>query len=159
MRRPGGSLLVLGLDSAPPENVIADDSAAELVAWAREQGTPWIDVRRATSWDLPIWIALGMVDSIELADSQLARGEREAGRSRHAAPRGEQISGPGGRRSLDRNGLLQPAELRTADSADRRQRLGSGAQPGWLQPRLRPRRRSPSATSDGWRICVPAKWW
>ena len=30
-------------------------------------------MRRATSWDLPIWIALGLVDSIELADGQLAR--------------------------------------------------------------------------------------
>ena len=82
---------MLGLDAAPPENVIADDSADELVAWVREQATPWIDVRRVASWDLPIWIALGMVDSIELADSQLARGSvkpdeagtrpREAGKS------------------------------------------------------------------------------
>jgi hypothetical protein len=74
VRRPGGSLLVLGLDTAPSEDKIAHDTAAELVTWAREQGTAWIDVRRATSWDLPIWIALGTVDSIELADSQLARG-------------------------------------------------------------------------------------
>ncbi len=74
VRRPGGSLLVLGLDAAPPQNVITDDPATELVAWSREHGKSWIDVRRATSWDLPIWIALGMVDSIELADSQLARG-------------------------------------------------------------------------------------
>jgi hypothetical protein len=74
VRRPGGSLLVVGLDSAPPPTVIADDSASEVVDWAREHGKPWIDVRRAASWDLPIWIALGMVDSIELADSQLARG-------------------------------------------------------------------------------------
>jgi hypothetical protein len=73
LRRPGGSLLVLGLDQAPSDEAIDNDSAEELVAWARNEGTPWIDVRRATSWDLPVWVALGLVNSIELADSQLAR--------------------------------------------------------------------------------------
>ncbi|HEX4143295.1 MAG TPA: CehA/McbA family metallohydrolase [Pirellulales bacterium] len=78
VRRPGGSLVVLGLDHAPPEKMVTDGTAPELIAWAREQENAWIDLRRATSWDLPIWIALGMIDSIELADSQLARGSAKA---------------------------------------------------------------------------------
>ena len=140
VRRPGGSLLVLGLDTAPPEETIAHDTAAELVAWAREQGTAWIDVRRATSWDLPIWIALGMVDSIELADSQLARGSVKPDEAGTRPRERGQVSGPRRCRPLDRDGLLQPAQLRTADSAYRCQRLGGGAQSGRLQPPLCPRR-------------------
>ena len=96
VRRPGGSLLLLGLDSPPPEEAIVHDTAEQLIGWAREQGPAWIDVRRATSWDLPIWVALGMVDSIELADSQLARGSvkpDEAGTRPRDATR---FAGPGG---------------------------------------------------------------
>ena len=96
LRRPGGSLLVLGLDAAPPEEMIAHDTAAELAGWAREQGNAWINVRRATSWDLPIWIALGMVDSIELADSQLARGSTKLDEAGTRPSETSKFAGPGG---------------------------------------------------------------
>ncbi|HEY1785150.1 MAG TPA: hypothetical protein VGG30_06345 [Pirellulales bacterium] len=96
VRKPGGSLLVLGLDAAPPEEMVAHDTATELATWAREQRNAWIDVRRATSWDLPIWIALGMVDSIELADSQLARGSVKLDEVGTRPGETSKFAGPGG---------------------------------------------------------------
>ncbi len=65
LRKP----VLLGGANAEKEN----RSALDLVLQAREQPGAWIDVARAFSWDLPMWIAHGMVDSIELANSHLAR--------------------------------------------------------------------------------------
>ncbi len=78
LRRSGGSLLVLGLAQPPAAEAVDREPLDDLIAAMRKEGKPWIDVRRATSWDLPIWIALGLVDSIELADSQLARDSTKA---------------------------------------------------------------------------------
>jgi len=96
LRRPGGSLLLLGLDALPPDAMLTDESAPDIVAWARAHGDPWTDLRRVGSWALPVWIALGMVDTIELADSQLARntvkpdtlGTRPRDTTRFAGPYG-----------------------------------------------------------------------
>jgi hypothetical protein len=72
-QQPGGSLLLLNLAEPLRGADVAAGGLTGLVLQAREQGHAWVDVRRAASWDLPIWVALGLVDSIELADSQLAR--------------------------------------------------------------------------------------
>jgi hypothetical protein len=48
-------------------------TALDLILQARQQEGAWIDVERASSWDLPVWIAHGVVDSIELAGSELTR--------------------------------------------------------------------------------------
>ncbi|HWC89177.1 MAG TPA: CehA/McbA family metallohydrolase, partial [Pirellulales bacterium] len=78
--RGGGQLLFCNLR----HSVVAGSSASEnrsaldLVLQAREQPGAWIDVARAFSWDLPLWIAHGMVDSIELANSHLGRGSVQA---------------------------------------------------------------------------------
>jgi hypothetical protein len=39
---------------------------------ARAQGA-WIDVAKASAWDLPVWVASGQIDSIELVPSALCR--------------------------------------------------------------------------------------
>jgi hypothetical protein len=80
--RGGGQLLfcnlrtpvLLGAAGAEKEN----RTALDLVLQAREQPGAWIDAARAFSWDLPMWIAHGMVDSIELANSHLARSSVQA---------------------------------------------------------------------------------
>lgn len=71
---PGGTLLFLNL--AKP---MAPGDAAEAVSqWgllsaARNEPTAWIDASRVTAWDLPLWLASGRVDSIELCDDQFGR--------------------------------------------------------------------------------------
>jgi hypothetical protein len=72
-QRPDGSLLLLGRSEPLAESTSASANLAALARQARDDGSAWIDVRRGASWDLPIWVALGLVDSIELADSEQAR--------------------------------------------------------------------------------------
>jgi len=63
---------------------------------ARQQGA-WIDVEKPWAWDLPVWLAAGQVDSIELASSALCRksvvdkdtpAARPRDKSRYAGPAG-----------------------------------------------------------------------
>jgi len=73
--RAGGSLLLFNLEQPldlskakaeyPPQ--------AELLATARKQPGAWIDAQKAYSWDLPVWIATGQLDSVQLANSNLGR--------------------------------------------------------------------------------------
>ena len=49
---------------------------------AKSRGGAWVDAQKAFSWDLPLWVASGQLDSIQLANSNLARKsavENEAG--------------------------------------------------------------------------------
>ena len=50
-----------------PGNLLLD------VMLAAHEAGGWVDVPRAFAWDLPMWIAAGQVDSIELANSHLQR--------------------------------------------------------------------------------------
>ena len=77
-QRPDGSLLLLNRNQPLDDADSAGESLTSLIRRARDDGPAWIDVRRAASWDLPIWVALGLVDSIELADSELARRSTKA---------------------------------------------------------------------------------
>jgi hypothetical protein len=43
------------------------------IGQARSQGAVWIDAARAYSWDLPVWVACGGLDSVQLANSNLGR--------------------------------------------------------------------------------------
>jgi hypothetical protein len=68
----GGTLLFLNL----PKPLATDegaDSQLRLLSAAREEQTAWIDASRVTAWDLPLWLATGRVDSIELCDDQFCR--------------------------------------------------------------------------------------
>jgi len=73
--RAGGSLLMYNL----PEPLDLADAEKEfppqqktIVAAKRREGA-WVDAQRLSSWDLPIWIACGGLDSVQLANSQLGR--------------------------------------------------------------------------------------
>jgi hypothetical protein len=69
--RNGGQLLFCDLQKAVLTSDLKNEhrSAFQLALEARDQPGAWIDVARAFSWDLPMWIAHGMIDSIELANS------------------------------------------------------------------------------------------
>lgn len=68
-----GDVLFLNADAPSLENGAAGDLSA-LLTQAREQPNAWIDVR-PTAWDLPLWLALGQVDSIQLCHDQFCRNE------------------------------------------------------------------------------------
>jgi hypothetical protein len=69
---PGGTLLFLNLRQ-PLAASESPDSQLNLLSAAREQEGAWIDASRVTAWDLPLWLATGRVDSIELCDDQFCR--------------------------------------------------------------------------------------
>ncbi|HWB11603.1 MAG TPA: CehA/McbA family metallohydrolase [Pirellulales bacterium] len=89
----GGTLLFLNLQK-PLAASESPDSQLNLLSAAREQEAAWIDASRVTAWDLPLWLATGRVDSIELCDDQFCRTathEDPTGR-----PRDERSGGPAG---------------------------------------------------------------
>ncbi|MGD9645336.1 MAG: hypothetical protein AB7U73_06460 [Pirellulales bacterium] len=73
-RRAGNDILYLNL--ARPAELSADGeglSPLGLLRRARESDKTWIDVAHPFSWDLPVALALGCVDSIELCHDYLGR--------------------------------------------------------------------------------------
>ena len=73
--RGGGAVLFFGLD----EPLKIQGSAREhppsmrFVAEARQHPGAWIDIEKPFWWDVPIWLASGMVDSIGLANNHMCR--------------------------------------------------------------------------------------
>lgn len=59
---------------APPTGAEAAGGLSGLMSWTREQPAAWMDVARPNAWDLPLWLARGHVDSIELCHDQFCRG-------------------------------------------------------------------------------------
>ena len=109
---------------------------------ARETADAWVDLTAPYWWDLPMLVALGQVDSIEVLNSRFCRRSLAAGRRRRQAA-GPKVSikapaaTPAGRRTSTFASWTAGCGFRPAP-----ERLGRGAQSGRLQPRLRsPRRR------------------
>ncbi|MBX9791122.1 MAG: hypothetical protein K2Y37_19560 [Pirellulales bacterium] len=73
-RRAGNDILYLNF-ARPEELTGADDglSVLGLLKRARDSEKTWIDVAHPFSWDLPVALALGCVDSIELCHDYLGR--------------------------------------------------------------------------------------
>ncbi len=73
--RAGGTLLFLNLKKPldlagfEPEFPPQQDS----ILAAKQQQGAWVDAPKAFAWDVPLWVALGQLDSIQLANSNLAR--------------------------------------------------------------------------------------
>ena len=74
--RAGGALLLFNLQQRldmtgyqsefPPQQ--------QSIAAARAQGgDAWIDAQKAYGWDLPLWVAAGQVDSVQVLNSNLSR--------------------------------------------------------------------------------------
>jgi hypothetical protein len=72
--RPGTELLLLRAAEplkAPPD--AESPTIARLLADARQKGNAWIDASRPYWWDLPMLVAAGEIDSIEVAHSNFCR--------------------------------------------------------------------------------------
>jgi len=82
------SLLVL--NSNRPLNLPANNAASadllKLVAGARQQSGVWIDAEQPSSWDLPVWLTEGLLDSLELAHPGMGRTGMDAGDFRGYGP-------------------------------------------------------------------------
>jgi len=75
--RAGGTLLLFGLPRPLGLTGMARDFPPSLdVVGMAKQSNPnvWIDVEKPYWWDLPLWLAAGAVDSIELLNSHMLRG-------------------------------------------------------------------------------------
>ena len=86
--RAGGLLLLFNLAEVPAPLRAADEGAAEAVApeypsaveflkAARSQPDKHTDIGRPFSWDLPVWVASGMVDSVNVAGDHLWRTDMQ----------------------------------------------------------------------------------
>jgi hypothetical protein len=70
---PGGLLAYFNL-SAPIElKPSTAEAPLDHIAEARKQAGAWIDARSTSAWDLPIWIAQGKLDCIEVLNRQFIR--------------------------------------------------------------------------------------
>jgi hypothetical protein len=94
--RSGNSLLMINLRTLPklpPANATSYPSSLTIAANAREAGG-WVDAARPFSWDLPLWVAAGKLDSVQIAHRHHLRdgiiGHEAGGRPRDAEmyPRG-----------------------------------------------------------------------
>ena len=103
----------------------------------KENSELWVDATASYGWDLPMLVANGLVDSIEVANSHFGRKamqpDEKLGKPRDA----DRYARPLRLRPLVAGRLLQAAGLRPADSAHGRQRFRRFAQSGGLQSRLR----------------------
>lgn len=74
-RREAGELLFFNLNEPLALAGIKGEtpSAASFMEQARRQGTGHIDIGRPYSWDLPVWIATGMVHSVNVFGDHLLR--------------------------------------------------------------------------------------
>jgi hypothetical protein len=73
--RGGGAVLFFGLKK--PLEIQGSDReyppSMKFVEQARAQPDAWIDIEKPFWWDVPIWLASGMVDSIGLANNHMCR--------------------------------------------------------------------------------------
>ncbi|HEY2895417.1 MAG TPA: CehA/McbA family metallohydrolase, partial [Pirellulales bacterium] len=95
---PSGSLMLFNVPS--PREFFSEDrpkrSQIELIVAARREGSTWIDAREACGWDIPVLVAHGMLDSVELANGDLGRKAIVAAKSTGRPRDGRLYPGPAG---------------------------------------------------------------
>ncbi len=73
--RFGGTLLFFNLEQ--PLDLAASKAEfpplEDSILAAKSQSGAWVDAAKANSWDLPLWVASGKLDSIQVANSSLGR--------------------------------------------------------------------------------------
>ena len=138
-------LLVFGL--AKPLDT-EHKTSLEILREAKQLGGHVV-ARTPYAWDLPVWLASGELDAIELIHHHALRDgvvdNEDDGRPRDKSF----FPGRTRQRPLVGSDLLSRAQLRPADSAGRRQRLGHQRQPGRHEPRVRLLRRRVLARARG----------
>ncbi|REK18673.1 MAG: hypothetical protein DWQ37_03820 [Planctomycetota bacterium] len=90
--RAGGTLLYFNLPEPldigglsggyPPQQ--------EAVAEAKQHAGAWVDAQKAYGWDVPLWVAAGQLDSVQVLNSNLRRKE-VASSERDGKPRDELV--------------------------------------------------------------------
>jgi hypothetical protein len=75
--RDGGALLYFGLKRPLPIQEAEREypSPMKFAELARAEPHAWIDVEKPFWWDVPVWLASGMVDSIEIANNHMCRSQ------------------------------------------------------------------------------------
>ncbi len=75
--REGGALLYFNLDEPLPLAGASREypSPMQFLKQARENPNVWVDIEKPFWWDMPIWAASGMVDSIGLANNHQCRDQ------------------------------------------------------------------------------------
>jgi len=71
--RGGGALLFIGLKKPLPIVGTQHEypSATKFLLVAKEQPNVWVDVEKPFWWDMPVWVATGMVDSIGIVHNHM----------------------------------------------------------------------------------------
>ncbi len=156
-QRPNAGVLYFRLEhpldfaSAAPE----PPTSLAMIEAAHAQPPAWVDLDEPLSPDLPLYLALGRIDSFELAHDELQRavGSRgaaglgpasELNPANPTTPSMNRVKKPLGkpkqRRARNRprhaGGLFSSVELRLSHSAFGRQRQWRGGQSGGLQPHV-----------------------
>jgi hypothetical protein len=88
--RAGGALLYFNLPpaAAHPRGTAGNPSSCDFLKMARRFPGVHVDIEKPFWWDVPVWIASGMVDSIGLCNNHMQRDgmlSNEAGASRATA--------------------------------------------------------------------------
>ena len=142
--REGGALLVLQPRPSrwrSPAAAREYPSPVKFLDEARaDAGRRTIDIEKPFWWDVPVWIAHGQGRFDRPGEQPHASRRHVRRRSLGQAARRGAVSRSARQRPLVAGDLLPAPELRPADSAVGRQRVGRAAQSGRLQPRLRPLR-------------------
>jgi hypothetical protein len=75
--REGGALLYFGLKEPLPLGHATNEYPSTLyfATLARGQAGAWVDIEKPFWWDVPMWLASGKVDSIELANNHMNRAQ------------------------------------------------------------------------------------
>ena len=75
VERSGGSLLFFHTQEIPNLDLFSAEypSSVELLKRARKFPAAHVNIDQPTSWDMPVWLASGMVHSITMATSHLGR--------------------------------------------------------------------------------------
>jgi hypothetical protein len=73
--RAGGRLLFFNLERPLDLGGVRPEfpPQQESILAAKSQAGAWVDAPRASAWDLPVWVASGKLDSLQLANADLGR--------------------------------------------------------------------------------------
>ena len=75
--REGGALMYFNLDKPLPIQDAERESPSpvKFLEMAREHAGVHVDIEKPFWWDMPVWVATGMIDSIGLANNHMCRSE------------------------------------------------------------------------------------
>jgi len=82
-----GRVILSPVDRHAFGSTVPPSGIETLIQKAHSQNHAWVDVAMPASWDLPVWVAHGEVDSIQLAFSGLQRKAAQLSKQQRPPPR------------------------------------------------------------------------